>query len=150
MKDILLIPKNFLVLMAGFVWMYAGRMVLGIGYPHFIKEFSPLVLLSGIGVFCIFFFIIFNKSYKKQINRIKNKYEERAYIWQFFDVPSYIIMFVMITFGVTLRNSGLLSSEAIAAMYSGIGSALFLSGLRYILAFFRKKVINNEDNVVNQ
>lgn len=130
--------------MAGLVWIYAGRMVLGIGYPHFIEEFSLLVLLCGTGVFCIFFFVIFNKSYNKQINRIRAKYAERAYIWQFFDIPSYIIMFFMITFGITLRNSGLLSAEVIASMYSGIGSALFLSGVRYIIAFFRKNVLNNE------
>lgn len=132
--------------MAGIVWMYAGRMVSGIGYPHFVEQFSALVLLGGIAVFCIFFFYIFDKSYKKQISRITEKYATRAYIWQFFDLTSYIIMFVMITFGVALRNSGLLSSQVIASMYSGIGSALFLSGVRYVFAFIRKKVLKPKQN----
>lgn len=139
--DILKIPKNYLMLIAGCVWMFAGIMVSTIGLPPLVKHFSGVSVVSAFCVFLLFYLLIFRKIVGKHVYRVKTKISERGYIWQFFDIPSYIIMIFMIVGGIMLRKSNLLPENIIAPIYSGIGLALFSCGTRFIAAFLKKYVL---------
>jgi hypothetical protein len=139
--NIFKIPKNYLTLLAGTVWMFAGFMVSSIGIPALLKHISLLSLLFFSIFFLIFYWVIFRKSVYKHIDRIRDRLDDTTFLWNFFDIPSYIIMFIMIFGGTMLRKSELIPENIIGALYSGIGLALFSCGLRYIFAFFRKYVL---------
>ncbi|MEQ8202002.1 MAG: hypothetical protein ABRQ24_11350 [Syntrophomonadaceae bacterium] len=143
MRDTLSINKTYLILIAGLVWVLAGSMVMAIGLPLFIK-LTPanrwLPLLAAI-VFLVFYFPIFSKLVKKHVARVKNNPAVRMPFWHFFDLPSYIIMAVMMSGGIILRTERLIPELWIAFFYSGLGLALFACGTRFLSAFVRKKVL---------
>ena len=144
MKHKLSIPKNYLMLIAGIVWMFAGFMVMKIGIPIFMDIVSDnlIVLVLSVIVFLIFYLFIFSKLVGKHTNRIKHHPSKKMPFWQFFDLPSYIIMAVMMSGGIWLRSLNLLPVWFIGFFYSGLGLALFACGTRFISVFFRKKVVS--------
>ncbi|UTC43934.1 hypothetical protein [Treponema sp. OMZ 857] len=140
-KDIFAIPKNYLVLIAGILWIFAGIMVFKTGAPILFGMQSLIAFIVSIGIFLIFYLIIFRKLVFKHIKRIKETMDERGYFWQFFDLKSYIIMFVMMTGGTFVRKLNLAPNYVIGILYSGIGFALFSCGTRFIAAFVKKYVL---------
>jgi hypothetical protein len=143
MRDKLSINKNYLILIAGLVWVLAGSMVMRIGLPLFLKltpknKWLPLL---GIIVFLVFYIFIFSKLVNKHVTRIKNSPTEKMPFWYFFDLSSYIIMLVMMSGGLVLRVEHLIPENFIAFFYSGLGFALFGCGTRFVYAFYRKKVL---------
>lgn len=144
MRKKLSIPKNYLMLIAGIVWMFAGFMVMKIGIPEFVNIISDklIYILLAIIVFLIFYLAIFSKLVGKHTDRIKKHPDENMPFWQFFDAPSYIIMAVMMTGGILLRSLNLVPLWFIGFFYSGLGLALFSCGTRFVSVFLRKKVIS--------
>ncbi|MGI5879044.1 MAG: hypothetical protein ACOX6L_00425 [Syntrophomonadaceae bacterium] len=143
MRDKLSVNKNYLMLIAGLVWVLAGCMVMSIGIPLLVRltpDNNWLALLAII-VFLVFYFLIFVKLVNKHVDRIRNKPVAKMPFWYFFDLPSYIIMLVMISGGIILRVEHLIPELLIAFFYSGLGFALFACGTRFLNAFFRKKVL---------
>jgi len=143
MIDKLSVNKNYLMLIAGLVWVLAGCMVMSIGIPLLVRltpDNNWLALLAII-VFLVFYFLIFVKLVNKHVDRIRNKPVAKMPFWYFFDLPSYIIMLVMISGGIILRVEHLIPELLIAFFYSGLGFALFACGTRFLNAFFRKKVL---------
>lgn len=140
-KDIFTIPKNYLVLIAGLLWIFAGIMVFKTGAPILFGMQSFIAFIVSIGIFLIFYLIIFRNLVFKHIKRIKETMDERGYFWQFFDLKSYIIMFVMMAGGTVVRKLNLAPNYVIGTLYSGIGFALFSCGTRFIAAFVKKYVL---------
>jgi small-conductance mechanosensitive channel len=143
MRDKLSINKNYLILIAGLVWILAGSMVMRIGLPLFLKltPKNKLLPFLGIIVFLVFYFLIFSKLFKKHVARIRNNPTEKMPFWYFFDLTSYIIMLVMMSGGIILRVEHLIPEMFIAFFYSGLGFGLFSCGTRFLNAFFRKMVL---------
>ena len=143
MRDKLSINKNYLTLIAGLVWILAGSIVMSIGLPLFIKLMpkNNWLPVLAIIVFLVFYFSIFSKLVEKHVARIRNNPADKMPFWYFFDLPSYIIMLVMMSGGIILRAENLISELLIAFFYSGLGFALFSCGTRFLYAFFRKRVL---------
>ncbi|WP_321417029.1 hypothetical protein [uncultured Methanomethylovorans sp.] len=130
-------PNKYLILIAGVVWMFAGIMVIKTGFPLFINQgkfiFSVLLAMS---VFFVFYFFIFSKLVEKHTNRISNDSREKMFVLEFFDKKSYLIMFVMVLGGITIRKFNLLPGFFIGFLYVGIGLALFSCGVKFVSNFF--------------
>lgn len=143
MRGKLSIKKNYLTLIAGLVWILAGSMVISLGLPPFLKltPTNNWIPFLAIIVFLLFYLLIFSKLVKKHVTRIKNNPAEKMPFWYFFDLPSYIIMLVMMSGGFILRVEHLIPELVIAFFYSGLGFALFSCGTRFLSVFFRKAVI---------
>jgi len=140
--DLVTVPKNRLMLIAGLVWCVAGAMVSGIGLPLLWKlGFAQLVLypLAGV-VFLIFYFLIFSRLVVKHTRRIRERSEPRLPFWNFFDTSSYVVMVIMMGGGMWLRLSQVVPNWMIAFFYSGLGIALFSCGVRFLGVFSRKDV----------
>lgn len=82
-KNLYMIPKNYLPLIAGIVWVFAGFMVCKIGVPIFVTMLDSVSILGFIGIFLFFYLMIFRKLVYKHIRRIRDMNGERAYFWLF-------------------------------------------------------------------
>lgn len=106
-----------------------------VGVPFLINDDKNFLLglLGAIAIFLIFYIMIFSKYVNKHKNRILNDKREKMKIWEFFDKSSYILMIFMMSFGMALRFSGLLPNFFFEFFYSGLGLALSLSGISFLI-----------------
>lgn len=130
------IKKELLLFIASVVWMIAGFNVLRLGVIAYEGHLELLNIVLSLLVYGFFQFMIFGKMVKKHSKRIV-AYDEKQYFWKFFDKKSFLIMAFMITFGVVLRNSGWVSERFIAIFYTGLGFALFMAGVLFLINFFK-------------
>ncbi|HLO17294.1 MAG TPA: hypothetical protein VK206_20850 [Anaerolineales bacterium] len=147
MTNLIVVPKNILMLIAGMIWCVAGAMVSGIGLPLLWNlGFTQLILypLAGL-VFLIFYFLIFSRLVAKHTKRIRERPEQRLPFWNFFDASSYVVMVIMMAGGMWLRLAHILLNWMIAFFYSGLGIALFSCGVLFLGVFSRKDVLLVEE-----
>lgn len=130
------VPKKALLIIAGIIWMIAGFNVVRLGILSYmvvdIKWYLPLLSLF---IF-ILFGMMFYKMTQKHSKRIMNYDEKYRPVWNFFDIKSYIIMAVMMGGGIGLRNAGVFPDIFVAFFYTGLGLALFLAGVCFVIMFF--------------
>ena len=72
--------------------------------------------------------------FKKHTRRIINSSLEKHCIFSFFDLKSYCIMGVMIFLGITVRNIGIFNPVYVGDFYIGLGLALFMAGVLFLLS----------------
>ena len=131
--------KRNLFIIAGLLWLFSGIMVMNVGIPFLINDDKMFIfgLLGSIAIFLIFYIMIFSKYVHKHKNRIINDKREQMKIWEFFDKSSYILMISMMTFGMSLRFSGLVSNFFFEFFYTGLGFALSLSGVSFLFLAYK-------------
>lgn len=136
-KQIFHVKKRTLLAVAGGVWLLAGFNVARLGILSYIDLSKILFvhILLSVAVFCAFG-LMFYKMSIKHTKRIKGYKEEFKPVWHFFDLKSYIIMAVMMGGGIWLRSSGLVPNVFIAVFYTGLGCALALAGVLFLIMFF--------------
>ena len=132
------VPKRTLLILAGIIWMIAGFNVVRLGIISYklieMKWFLPVLSV----IIFMLFGMMFYKMTQKHSKRIMNYKEEYRPIWNFFDIKSYIIMAVMMGGGIGFRNAGVFPDIFVAFFYTGLGCALFLAGVCFMIVFFRK------------
>ena len=136
---IIKVKKYYLLLIAFFVWSIAGFNVAIIGFNLYSKYLNIFNFVLSFIIFFIFQQFIFYRMVQKHTNRIINYEEENQYFFKFFDIKSFLIMFFMIALGVSIRKFNLAPEKFIAIFYSGLGTALFLSGVLFGYNFFKFK-----------
>ena len=131
------IKKQPLIAVAGIVWLLAGLNVatLGVRAAIGVRDLAALILLALAGgaaaIFCAFH-PMFSKLVKKNTQRIADLEGERHHVVRFFDRKSYLMMAIMMSFGIGMRAAGLFPDWFIAFFYTGLGLALTLAGVSYI------------------
>ena len=95
-------------------------------------------------VFLVFQFGIFGKLVRKHTKRILAYAEEKKQWFYFFDRKSFLIMAVMMSAGIYFRFCGYVPMEWIAVFYSGLGTALCMAGILFILQYQKQKMIQKE------
>ncbi len=129
------VKKQYLILIAGCVWIIAGANVLNIGIQAYLHVWNVWMLLGAVVVFTLFHVFIFQKMVRKHTARILAYEEEKQNVFRFFDVKSYLIMAAMITFGIALRASGLLPGAVITTIYCGLSLSLILAGITFVAQY---------------
>ena len=132
-----MVKKSTLLLLACLVWAAAGFNILRIGLSCYPGRATLLNLLLSVAVFELFRRFVFTRLVHKHTARILGYEQERKFFLNFFDVPSFAIMAVMMTGGIGLRASGLAPQGFIAVFYTGLGAALLLAGLLFGYRFVR-------------
>lgn len=127
-----MVKRKTLLFIAGLVWVIAGFNILKIGILSYIGYVYFPNLICSLLIFFLFWFFVFNKLVVKHTVRITGYNEEKKYFWNFFDIPSFLIMVFMITVGVLIRSFNLLPNMVIAVFYSGLGLALFGAGIKFM------------------
>lgn len=131
------VKKHTLLLIASIVWIIAGFNILKIGIETYKPYLSILNFSLSLSVFLIFWFMIFKNLVFKHTNRISNFTEDFHFFLKFFDKKSFIIMFFMIFFGISLRKFHLAPDIFIAVFYTGLGFALFLAGILFLINYIK-------------
>ncbi len=131
-----MVKNKTLLLIAGIVWIFAGFNILIIGVLSYKGYINLLNLFYSFIIFIIFWFMIFKNLVIKHTGRIKRYKELKKYFRNFFDFPSFIIMAFMITVGISIRIFNVLPIFIIAIFYSGLGLALFLAGINFLINYF--------------
>ena len=132
-----MVSKRTLLLIAGLVWLAAGVNILRIGLKALITLFSGgtgrLLLALGLAVvICAAFSLMFSRIVVKHTARIL-AYETKQPAYRFFDTKSYILMAFMMTLGITLRRSGFVPEYFFTWFYTGLGTALSIAGIRFLI-----------------
>ena len=132
------IPKDFLLLVAGLIWLAAGFNILRIGLLAADRPWSLPGAAASLAVFAAFFFLIFRRMIGKHARRISGYRDDRVHILLFFDAKSYCIMAFMMTFGILLRHSNWWPGHCIRDFYTGLGAALMGAGVGFLICFFKR------------
>lgn len=137
MGFILKIKKELLLLLAGLVWIIGGSAVLRISIIAAQQGYSGWSAAVSLAFYILFHLQIFGPLVKKHTARIIGSKENHAFFWTFFDAKSWAMMFFMMAMGTSLRLFGVLPSWWIASIYGGIGFALCVAGLNFVLNYVR-------------
>lgn len=136
-----LVKNRTLLLIAGIVWLIAGFNVARLGIISYLNiEIKWFYFLLSALVFLAFGTMFFNMT-RKHTKRILT-YEAYRPFWNFFDLKAYIIMAIMMGGGIGLRAAHLVPEVFIAFFYSGLGCALALAGIVFVVNFILFPSIN--------
>mgnify|MGYP001748253927 FL=1 len=135
---LLKMKKENLITVAGVVWLLAGANVALIGARAAVEMSGAAVgvvvaLVVGTVAGFFAFHAMFGKIVLKNAQRIRGFEAERMNFLRFLDLKGYLIMAFMMSFGFSLRLSGLVPNWFFAFFYSGLGSALALAGASFLL-----------------
>lgn len=138
------VTKRVLLIVARLVWTFAGGMLLIKGFqmlsdqPH---NFWIKLIFSFMGG-VLFFVLLFKKLSLKHIKRILFSEVEKPCAFSFFNWKGYLMMILMITTGITLRTTGVVSPDILSVLYIMMGIPLLSSALRFYINGF----INHSTN----
>jgi hypothetical protein len=133
------VSKNFLLLLAGGVWIMVGIMLLNFALTWLTGISGAgkyLIPVSGLLLALLIHHFGFLKIVDKNLERILVM-EGKKCLFAFIPWRSYLIIAVMITMGKILRNSEI-PKQYLAPLYLGIGGALMLSSVRYLRIFIKE------------
>lgn len=88
-------------------------------------------------VFFLFWTKVFQPLVEKHVLRIYGYKEVYKRPWNFFDKKSFLIMALMMTFGVTIRVLNLMPEGFITFFYTGLGMALTMAGILFLVNYIR-------------
>lgn len=130
------VPRFILVVVAGFVWIGTAIMLSYLSYSWLRRETTRdavIAAAAGIMSALLIHHFGFLRIADKNIGRIKAM-EGPCCVFAFMPWKSYLLVMVMILMGIVLRHS-FVPRLYLAALYTAIGTALFLSSIRYIRYF---------------
>lgn len=131
------VKKPTLLMIAALLWLTGSIMVLKSGLAAAVFGYNILSFVVSLSIFTAFHIFIFGRLVKRHTLRIMASDEERLFILNFFDKKSWFMMIFMSLMGAALRNFELIPQWWIAAIYMGIGSALLVGGLHFVLYYSR-------------
>ena len=102
---------------------------------HFLLHEKILTIGSGILLGLAIAFWGFSIVVRKNIKRI-NAYKNAVCVFAFQEWKSYVLIVVMMSIGIFLRNTTLIPRQLVAPVYVGIGLALFIDSFMYYNSFF--------------
>ena len=135
------IPKRYLLFVAAVVWTFAGGMLIsrGLAMLDFKSGLLWEKILGSLIAGILFYIFMFSKISFKHTKRIVNIKEERPCAFSFFNWRSYFLMSIMISFGITLRVTGIVPTKYLSLFYMAMGTPLFISAFRFYYFGFNYK-----------
>jgi hypothetical protein len=139
------VPKRYLLMVAAFVWLFAGGFLLFRGVrsmpPASWAVWKTLVSVAG-GL--AFFWVLFLRISSKHILRITALEILRPCVFSFFDFKSYLMMALMITMGVTVRKLHLVALQDISYFFITMSVPLLISAFRFAAAWRKYRDITHD------
>ncbi len=144
------VPKIFHYSIAGLMWIGVGAM-LTIFASEWLHDATDqpvwliiLMIFTGLVLAFLIFFFGFSKIVKKNIKRIVSK-PEKFCIFAFISWSSYLIIPIMVSLGILLRNCPFFPKHFLAAVYIGIGGGLIFSSSSYLIKIYQDIKDKKED-----
>lgn len=133
------VKAKYLLLIAAAVWFAAGVNIARLGMlAAFEGSAAPWMLALGIPVVFLAFHPMFSKLVGKHADRIRSYGKDRMHVLRFFDVKGYLIMAIMMGGGIGLRAAGLVPGWFVAFFYTGLGCALALAGIGFVVHYAKR------------
>lgn len=134
------VSNHTLLLIAGIVWTVAGANILRIGIITWLTDSKDWLFKVGeaTAIFLLFFIFIFRRLFNKHSERIKAK-GNKSCPFSFFDLKGWIIMCFMIALGITIRTFHLLPNSFISVFYTGLSTALIITGILFLNKWWKEK-----------
>lgn len=134
------VSSRSLLFIAGAVWLIAGINILKIGITTWLNTDQYWLFKVGeaVIVFLLFFIFVFKRLFEKHTKRIEGK-KEKSCPFSFFDKKGWMIMGFMMTLGIVIRKFQLLPYSFISVFYTGLSSALIITGLLFLRQAWIKK-----------
>ena len=142
------VEKHILLLLAGFMWVVVGIMLLTFSC-YWIStsqdDFSFVFIGTGVALALVIHHFGFLRVVDKNLRRILPMKGKKC-LFSFMTWKSYVTVGFMVIIGVLLRHSSI-PKPYLSILYTGIGLALILSSLRYLRALLKqlRKNIKPED-----
>lgn len=139
---ILPVNKEHLLLMQVLCWLGPGIKIVITGIQALLQvqaETPELVwwlCLIAVAV-TVCFSLMFNNFVKRYTARILNFPERKKSLFAFFDLHGYILIFCMMSLGVSLKFLPFIPLEFFAGFYPGLGTALSIAGCRFFVSWIR-------------
>lgn len=121
-----------LYLLASSLWCVAGIKVLSIGIGAAYDASLWISVVWLVVALAFFSGFVFPRVAVHNIDAIRSSQADTLPFYRCFTPTSWAIKISMITFGITLRYSGLLGADFIAGFYVGLGLSLLLVVRHYI------------------
>lgn len=141
---ILPVNKEHLLLMQVLCWLGPGIKVLITGIQAIIQVHADhpervwwLCLIAVAVAIC--FSLMFDNFIKRYIARILNFPERKKSLFAFFDLRGYIMILFFMCLGIGLKFIPGMPEEFFAGFYPGLGSALSIAGVRYLVSWCKAK-----------
>ncbi len=132
------VMPRYLLLIAAVVWCAAGVNIARLGLLACFEGDAPSwLLLVGIPAVFLAFHAMFGRLVGKHSDRIRSYGDSRMHVLRFFDVRGYVIMAIMMGGGISLRAFGIVPGWFVAFFYTGLGAALTLAGVGFLIHFVR-------------
>lgn len=135
------VNRSLLLLLSGLFWATAGIVLLRFAL-HWMQPRTPLeiVLLTGAGVSLslVFTWIGFSRIVSRNIDRI-NRLPQWACLFAFQAWRSYLLIAVMISMGIFLRQTHFVPRLLMVAGYLGLGLSLLWGSGRYLMKWWALK-----------
>ncbi len=128
------VSRRILLRTAGVLWALVGIWLAIRAFYWFFDGGANIYLLAGLALLIgvAKSRLMLNRIVLRNIERIfaLSPHKDKICIFAFQAMHSYLIALLMIMMGIFLRQTHL-SHNLLAVIYLAIGSALFLSGLKY-------------------
>ena len=124
------VSRRKIALGAGISWLAVGVILIFRAFQSTTDPIWPMAI--GLVAGFLKHQFVFSRIARTNIKRIKAlaPHKEKVCLFAFQSIQSYLIVVVMITFGILLRQLPL-SPQVLAAIYSTIGCGILLSSLVY-------------------
>lgn len=128
-----MINREYLYYMASIIWMIPGLILTTKGLIAYttIPSHQLWLLSITIGIM-VFFYIIFTKVVTKYCQYIVSQ-PNPTLIWQVFSTKGWILLLIMVGLGMLVKFLPFVTNHFIATFYTGLGSMLLLSSIRFVL-----------------
>lgn len=144
------VNREHLLLMQVLFWLAPGIVILKKGIVALLSvcETHPervwwLVLIAVAVV--VAFLMMFRNFVNRYTARILNFPERKKSLFVFLDLHGYILITFMMCLGISLKYIPGMPQEFFAGFYPGLGTALAVSGIRYLIAWFKAVTSSAED-----
>lgn len=129
------VNKRCLMLLAGAMWMAVGIMLCNLAYRWLSdsKESAAIFYIPGIIAALVIHHMGFLRIVDRNLDRIRPMSGRRC-IFSFMPWRSYLLIAVMMTLGIVLKNSSV-PRNYLSVIYIAIGLSLALSSIRYFRYF---------------
>ena len=137
---ILPVNKEHLLLMQVLCWLGPGIKVLITGIQAMLQvqanhsERVWWLCLIAVAV-AVSFSLMFNNFVKRYTARILSFPERKKSLFAFFDLHGYILIIFMMCLGISLKFIPGMPVEFFAGFYPGLGIALSIAGIRYLVSW---------------
>jgi len=137
------VQKHNLLFIAGLAWTTAGSILAGRGLYYLFQhgQFLWWRLVGGAIFGIIFYILLFAKISRKHIKRIRGLNIPYPCAFSFFNIRSYILMSLMISGGILLRELDVINKTWLFNFYIAMGIPLLISASRFFYAWATKKEV---------